>query len=531
MSGQAAMNPGTAPVLAGGGVRWETSLLEASHEHAVAAWRDCLHGFAKRLPPQERARFLLALDSAVYPFQGEAAQAAEGGLHPKHRILGYHDFFASRIRPGERVIDLGCGVGALAASIAQRSQALVTGVDWNEKNLMKARALCEARKILPAPRFVEDDITTYRVEGTFDVVVLSNVLEHIKDRSRQLRTWREWYGAEKFLIRVPAFDRDWRVAYKKELGVEWRCDDTHEIEHTRGQLEHELGEAGLAIVEIQCRWGEYWLEARAMPWDEGTIREPRQARRPREYFLPPGYVEQRRNVTLDTQRDNGSYWSASRIAAAGKYQYHVYRWARALALRHGLRAVVDVGCGTCAKLDAHLAGVCPSTAGIDQASALRIAREQGTTARLIEADLERPALSPWRAFDLVVCADVLEHLLDPDPTLDMIRSLAHPGTFVLFSTPDRERERGRACNASPKAEHVREWSAPEFARFLDSRGFAVVRHRMMPNTDAPFAPTRREEAAFRHGRANKSPWACQAVLCTVRSPGFQSRPSGGSPQP
>ena len=104
----------------GAGVRWEAPLLEASLDEAVAAWRDSLHGFAKRLAPRERARFLLALDSAVYPFQGEAALAAEGGLHPKHRILGYHDFFVARIRPGQRVIDLGCGVGALAASIAER---------------------------------------------------------------------------------------------------------------------------------------------------------------------------------------------------------------------------------------------------------------------------------------------------------------------------------------------------------------------------------------------------------------------------
>ena len=62
----------------GAGVRWEAPLLEASLDEAVAAWRDSLHGFAKRLEPLERVRFLMAFESAIYPFMGEAAIAAEG---------------------------------------------------------------------------------------------------------------------------------------------------------------------------------------------------------------------------------------------------------------------------------------------------------------------------------------------------------------------------------------------------------------------------------------------------------------------
>lgn len=415
MSGQAAMNPGTAPVLAGGGVRWETSLLEASHEHAVAAWRDCLHGFAKRLPPQERARFLLALDSAVYPFQGEAAQAAEGGLHPKHRILGYHDFFASRIRPGERVIDLGCGVGALAASIAQRSQALVTGVDWNEKNLMKARALCEARKILPAPRFVEDDITTYRVEGTFDVVVLSNVLEHIKDRSRQLRTWREWYGAEKFLIRVPAFDRDWRVAYKKELGVEWRCDDTHEIEHTRGQLEHELGEAGLAISDLQCRWGEYWLVARPAQSDSAPIRE-RRDRQSQE--LPQLTSEEYVKLQLDRSL-------ALKDHDPGERTRYLIRRMGEFVPASSVPRVLCVGCRNGHELDYLGEAGYTNVTGVDLHS---------TDPRIVVMDMHHLAFED-ETFGAVFAAHVLEHALEPKVAAREFWRVVRPGGYLVVEVP------------------------------------------------------------------------------------------------
>jgi glycosyltransferase involved in cell wall biosynthesis/SAM-dependent methyltransferase len=262
---QAALRSGSNTPTAGGRaeaeVRWEAPLLSAGLEAQVAAWQRSLSGFARRLEARKRAQFLMALDTPVYHLQGESAVEADGGLHPKHRLTGYHGFFTERIRAGERVIDLGCGVGALAASIADRSGAHVTGQDWSEANLERARRAAGERGLSERLAFRVGDITRDRVPGSFDVVVLSNVLEHVNDRPGRLRMWREWYGARRFLIRVPALDRDWRVPWKRELGVEWRLDPTHETEYTRPQLEEELALAGLTPSEVVTRWGEYWLEA------------------------------------------------------------------------------------------------------------------------------------------------------------------------------------------------------------------------------------------------------------------------------
>jgi len=243
-------------------INFDPALLEKGPA-ASKEWTGAVRAFAKQLSPVERATFLMALDSALYEEQGYAAIAANlhGGLHPKHALMRYHDFFVDNIGPGEQVIDLGCGVGALAASIASRARANVTGIDWTPSNLDKTRAAAAAQGLTIT--CLEGDITTFRAPGQFDVIVLSNVLEHITHRPQRLQQWREWYTPKRFLIRVPAFDRDWRVPWKKELGVEWRLDSTHETEYTAGQLHNELAEAGLTITHLTVRWGEYWCVASA----------------------------------------------------------------------------------------------------------------------------------------------------------------------------------------------------------------------------------------------------------------------------
>ncbi len=239
-------------------VRWEAPMLLTSAEAQASAWERSLRAFASRLGATQRARFLAALDGPIYEMQGLAAVEAEGGLHPKHRLMAYHDFFTQRVTPGERVIDLGSGSGALACSLA-RAGASVVGVDFSEQSV--SQACLRAQDMDTPPAFELGDITTHRVPGGFDTIVLSNVLEHISGREGRLRDWVSWYAPKRVLIRVPAFDREWRVPWKRELGVEWRLDQTHETEYTLEQLERELGEAGLTVVDRVIRWGEYWVEA------------------------------------------------------------------------------------------------------------------------------------------------------------------------------------------------------------------------------------------------------------------------------
>jgi SAM-dependent methyltransferase len=244
------------------------------------------------------------------------------------------------------------------------------------------------------------------------------------------------------------------------------------------------------------------------------------------YMLPAGYVSRPRAVSLDTEASTGPYWTPERIENAGRYQVHVYRWAAAIARERGVRRVLDAGCGVATKLCSLLDAPGRELWGVDQASAVEIARSVSPAARYWTADLERPAGAsgdPGGLFDLVVCADVLEHLENPDPLMAMIGERLAPTGLAVLSTPERDRLRGRGCRVSLKPDHVREWSRSEFTAYVRSRCFEVLGSRLSAQDETPTSACLWRECAFRLRLRERSPLACQAVLCR---PNWQGRSRG-----
>lgn len=209
---------------------------------------------AGRLDAAEALRFLFRLDAATYELEGPSAVRYGNGIHPKHRHTNYHDFFVQHVASAERVLDLGCGKGDVAYDIVTKAGATVLGIDLSEENIREA----QQRYKHPALEFKVQDVTKLTVDEAFDVVVLSNVLEHLNDRPQFLKTVMEKTKVKKFLIRVPLFERDWRVPMKQELGIEWRLDPDHKTEFTLKSFEDESSEAGLKIEHLEVRWGEIW---------------------------------------------------------------------------------------------------------------------------------------------------------------------------------------------------------------------------------------------------------------------------------
>lgn len=157
---------------------------------------------------------------------------------------------------GARVLDIGCGHGVVARSIATRvPQSTVVGIEVSEKHYSMA---C-AGQALPNLSFIMADARHSLPTGLWDVIVLSNIVEHIEDRVGFLRDILRQAMPAKVLIRVPMFERDWQLPLRKELGVSYFSDDEQFIEYTLNELKSELSEAGLGIAELQTLWGEIWV--------------------------------------------------------------------------------------------------------------------------------------------------------------------------------------------------------------------------------------------------------------------------------
>ena len=202
---------------------------------------------------------LFALQDALEHVINERAMVYGMGEHPKHRLTKYHDFFIDHVVDGDRVLDIGCGYGAVARSVARaRPGSQVTGLDYDNGRLTQARRSDNPLNL----SFVETDATKSVPVGPWDVVILSNVLEHITNRSGFLATLIAKTGAKRFLIRVPLFERDWKMPLRRAVGANYYSDPDHKIEHSQAEFRAEITTAGLAVHELSTSWGEIWADCR-----------------------------------------------------------------------------------------------------------------------------------------------------------------------------------------------------------------------------------------------------------------------------
>jgi SAM-dependent methyltransferase len=212
-------------------------------------------------PPAAGLRELLTMEADLSGQVDLTALAYGDGVHVKHRLMQYHDFFVERVRDGERVLDIGCGYGAVAHSVASRTHAHVVGLDMDPANVAKARALFKGERL----EFVHGQAPRSLPDGPFDVIILSNVLEHIEHRSGFLREVQARLSPSRWLIRVPMFNRDWRPPLRQELGLYAYGDPTHFTEYTRESFEREMARSGFLVRHLQVNWGEIWAEVAQGP--------------------------------------------------------------------------------------------------------------------------------------------------------------------------------------------------------------------------------------------------------------------------
>ena len=177
--------------------------------------------------------------------------------------------------------------------------------------------------------------------------------------------------------------------------------------------------------------------------------------------------------------------------------------------------ILDIGCGPALKLQSLIAPLCNDIVGLDDQRIVEYCRQHFDFGQFIACDIEHDPFPVQRTFDLIICADVIEHLVDPDKLLDAIRAAATPDSWIVLSTPDRDILRGKGCLRSPKRMHVREWTSAEFAIYLTSRSFVIHEHTLLPPIKFYWS-TEYFQQRFLQLRAGRSFASCQMVVCKKR---------------
>jgi SAM-dependent methyltransferase len=206
---------------------------------------------------------------------------------------------------------------------------------------------------------------------------------------------------------------------------------------------------------------ESWYAAlmRSVP----SARDPGAAGR---YFLKPGYTSRARPDYFEDDTEDIVY------------QPDVYPVAAETARKVGASLLVDIGCGRGEKLVASAGEL--DTIGIDVGTNLTQCRDRYPERRWVECDLDRPHVLPMRPGDLaravLICSDVVEHLVEPEHLLASLRRALEHARLLVLSTPERDLLRGIRDTGPPANTcHVREWNLAEFTELLEHHGLAPLR--------------------------------------------------------
>jgi ubiquinone/menaquinone biosynthesis C-methylase UbiE len=86
---------------------------------------------------------------------------------------------------GARVLDIGCGDAGVLIAFAERG-AVCAGIELDEKSLERGRVRAEEHGVeVDLRRGIAEELPWG--DGSFDLVILDNVLEHVTDREKTLR--------------------------------------------------------------------------------------------------------------------------------------------------------------------------------------------------------------------------------------------------------------------------------------------------------------------------------------------------------
>ena len=157
-----------------------------------------------------------------------------------------------------------------------------------------------------------------------------------------------------------------------------------------------------------------------------------------------------------------------------------------------MESALDLGCG-----DGLLSGLLRArelTLADVSAVALERAARRVPTATVVELSPDAPLPFAESTFDLVLCAETLEHVRDLQLLLSEARRVLRPGGALAITTPSHGRADGLSILAAgferrfdPLSPHLRFLTRRSLRELLDAMGFSVRSLRRSGSTLLAYA--------------------------------------------
>jgi 2-polyprenyl-3-methyl-5-hydroxy-6-metoxy-1,4-benzoquinol methylase len=175
------------------------------------------------------------------------------------------------------------------------------------------------------------------------------------------------------------------------------------------------------------------------------------------YAIKKGYIHRKEYSYFD-DTTNTDGW-----------QLEVYTKALEYSQKNNYKSVIDYGCGSAYKLIKYFNEF--ETTGIDVSPTFEFLNKQYPSKKWLRfGDFDMKSLSS----DIVICSDVIEHVLNPDELLENINKIDSVN-YIFISTPDRNLLQTPKFGPANNKTHIREWSFEELNKYV-SNFFEIVEH-------------------------------------------------------
>ncbi|HET9672025.1 MAG TPA: bifunctional class I SAM-dependent methyltransferase/glycosyltransferase family 2 protein, partial [Actinomycetota bacterium] len=273
---------------------------------------------------------LRALDAeARRRVRAHFARVHAAAVSPRERYRTYYDdlygFVRSQVPPGARVLDLGCGDGALLASL-QPSYGV--GVDAS------LEAIRQARRRFPDLRFVCADVERLPIDEPFDHVIASNLVGYLIDVQGFLEGLR-WVAHPSTRLLLIYYNFLWEPVLKLAEAMGLKTPQPLQSWLSLGNLGNLLELAGFGVITSGHRTplpaGPEPISApvnrlvSALPWVNRLGLISYVTARPLSTFRPPRVPDPSCTVVIPARNERGNVRAAiQRLPQLGSHTEMIF---------------------------------------------------------------------------------------------------------------------------------------------------------------------------------------------------------------